>query len=198
MSGVIGVLLAAGAGTRMGRPKALVRHEDGTPWVTATRAALLTGGCSDVVVVLGAQADRARRLVPEGRVVVADDWAQGMSASLRAGLEAVSGDDAEAVLVHLVDLPDVGERVVARILSHSAPSGLARAAYRGQAGHPVIIGRDHLRPLTASLRGDEGARGYLTEHATALIECSDLAEGNDVDTPTGAGPVRGDGPRVGP
>lgn len=198
MSSVIGVLLAAGAGTRMGRPKALVRHDDGTPWLSAAREALLAGGCSDVVVVLGAQAGRARQFVPEGRSIVATDWARGMSASLVAGLEAVSRDDAEAVLVHLVDLPDVGEPVVGRIVAHAAPSVLARAVYRGRPGHPVLIGRDHLGPLTASLDGDEGARRYLSDHQTTLIECSDLAEGRDVDTPEPGRPVDDDDePRVG-
>lgn len=198
MSGVVGVLLAAGAGRRMGQPKALVRHDDGTPWISTARAALLAGGCSDVVVVLGAQAEDARRLLPGGRTVVATTWAKGMSASLTTGLEAVSGDDADAVLVHLVDLPDVGEQVVRRILAHGAPSVLARAVYRGRPGHPVLIGRDHLGPLAASLSGDEGAREYLIDHDTALIECADLAGGMDVDTPEPGGSVRGDGPRMGP
>ncbi len=194
MSSVIGVLLAAGAGTRMGQPKALVRRADGTPWLQAARGALLAGGCDDVVVVLGAQADRARRFVPDGRVVVATDWAKGMSASLTAGLDAVSGDGAEAVVVHLVDLPDVGEPVIRRIITHASPTALARAVYRERPGHPVLIGRDHLAPLAASLVGDEGARMYLNEHPTTSVECSDLAGGHDVDT--AAGTDHHDGPRL--
>lgn len=197
MSSVVGVLLAAGAGTRMGWPKALIRHDDGTSWLRAARDALLAGGCSDVVVVLGAQAERARLLVPDSRTVVATDWAQGMSASLATGLDAVSRDDAEAVLVHLVDLPDVGEQVVRRIVAHASPPSLARAVYRDQPGHPVLIGRDHLGPLTASLGGDEGARAYLTDHPTAFIECSDLAGGRDVDSVVPQGLNDRDGPRLG-
>ena len=70
----------------MGRPKALVRDDDGTSWLRRSVAALHDGGCSAVVVVLGARADDARPLL-EGvdvEVVVAEDWAEGMSASLRA------------------------------------------------------------------------------------------------------------------
>jgi CTP:molybdopterin cytidylyltransferase MocA len=110
---VVGVLLAAGAGTRAGRPKALVRDTDGTPWLALGCAALLDGGCDAVVVVLGAQADEARSLVPADPrllVVVADVWADGLGASLRAGLAAAAGPGVGALLAGLPGggLPDGG------------------------------------------------------------------------------------------
>ncbi len=108
-----GLLLAAGAGTRMGRPKALVEG-----WLPATVAALLDGGCADVVVVLGARADEAAGLVPDHadvRSVVAADWADGISASLRAGLAALEETDHEATVLMLVDLPDITSEVIARL-----------------------------------------------------------------------------------
>ncbi|WP_293782306.1 NTP transferase domain-containing protein, partial [uncultured Aeromicrobium sp.] len=158
MSRVTGLLLAAGAGRRMGGPKALLRTADGTSWVAAARSVLVDGGCDDVVVVLGAEAQTARRHVQHARVVVADDWERGMGASLAAGLAAVADETADAVLVHLVDLPDVGADVVARVLAHGAdPAVLARAAYRGRPGHPVLLGRDHWPALTGG-DADEGAR----------------------------------------
>jgi molybdenum cofactor cytidylyltransferase/nicotine blue oxidoreductase len=102
------LLLAAGAGTRMGRPKALVIDEDGTSWLARGVEVLRSGGCDEVTVVLGAAADEARALVPEEvTVVVATDWAEGMSASLRAGLYFLEDTDVDAALVSLVDLPDV-------------------------------------------------------------------------------------------
>ena len=107
---VVGVLLAGGAGTRMGRPKALVSDERGS-WLLRACVTLRNGGCDDVVVVLGAEASRARALLGDlpVEVVEAADWADGMSASLRAGLDAAG--DADAALVHLVDLLDVGPDV---------------------------------------------------------------------------------------
>jgi CTP:molybdopterin cytidylyltransferase MocA len=177
-----GLLLAAGAGRRMGGPKALVRDADGTSWLARAVAALADGGCDGVTVVLGAAADEARDLVPAGvAVVVAGDWAEGMGASLRAGLAALP-PEADAALVSLVDLPDVGADVVARVLAAAAgPASLARAAYDGTPGHPVLLGRDHWAGVAASATGDRGARDHLAARDVELVECGDLATGRDVD-----------------
>jgi CTP:molybdopterin cytidylyltransferase MocA len=179
-----GLLLAAGAGSRMGTPKALVRDEDGAPWLARSVEVLLRGGCRQVTVVLGARAEEARGLVPEpADVVVTEDWETGMAASLRAGLDAARGTDAEAVLVHLVDLPDVTADVVARVMAAaSGPTALARASYDGRPGHPVLLGRDHWRPVADAATGDSGARDYLATHDAQLVECGDLASGRDVDS----------------
>lgn len=181
--GIHGVLLAAGAGTRMGLPKALVRDDAGIPWVVRGVRSLLEGGCDAVTVVLGASAVEANALLEglEVSVVVAEDWAEGMSASLRAGLASVG--DASAVVVTLVDLPDVAGDVVRRVAGlGSEPAVLARASYVGRPGHPVLIGRDHWQGVMDTTRGDRGARDYLANHDVVLVECGDLATGLDVDT----------------
>lgn len=178
-----GLLLAAGAGRRMGTPKALVHDPDGTSWLRRSVQALLDGGCAPVRVVLGASADEARALLVDlpVDVVVAEDWAEGMGASLRAGLLSVG--DPDALLVSLVDLPDVGAPVVARVLTaDTGRATLARASYDGGPGHPVLLGGDHLAPLLATLHGDAGARAYLAAHDVTLVECGDLATGADRDT----------------
>ena len=88
---ICGIVLAAGAGTRFGGPKALARTPEGEPWIARAARALRDGGCDEVVVVLGAGADAAALLVPDGtRVVIAADWAGGLSHSLRAGLAAAA------------------------------------------------------------------------------------------------------------
>ena len=117
--------------------------------------------------------------------MVAEDWAEGMGASLRAGLTAL-GDRSrgDAALVLLVDLPDVGADVVARLVAAvDGPGALARAAYGGEPGHPVVLGRDHWAGVVATATGDRGARDYLRSHPPALVECGDLATGADVDGP---------------
>lgn len=179
-----GLLLAAGAGRRMGRPKALV-EVGGRPLVRRALDALRAGGCAPLVVVLGAAADQAARLVPaDVEVVLAEDWADGMGASLRTGLDALDGVDTAAAVVHLVDLPGVGGAAIARLAGEAyGPGVLARAAYHGRPGHPVLLGRDHWAGVRAGATGDRGARGYLAGHPRLrLVECADLADPRDVDT----------------
>ena len=91
---VAGLLLAAGAGRRMGMPKALVRDDAGEPWVVRGVRTLREGGCDAVTVVLGAAAAEAAPLLEgtEATYVVADDWADGMGASLRTGLSSLGPD----------------------------------------------------------------------------------------------------------
>ncbi|MFT3872884.1 MAG: nucleotidyltransferase family protein [Nocardioides sp.] len=180
---VVGVLLAAGAGRRMGRPKALMHDPDGTSWLLRSVATLDRGGCDQVTVVLGAGADEAEAMlaaVPVD-VILAPDWASGMAASLRAGLGFLREGD--AAVVSLVDLPDVGPEVVRRLIdSGASPSALARATYDRAPGHPVLLGRQHWAGVLASATGDRGARDYLATHEHQLVECGDLATGVDVDS----------------
>ena len=184
MTRVVGVLLAAGAGTRMGRPKALVSDERGS-WLLRACVTLRNGGCDDVVVVIGAEALRARALLGDlpVDVVEAADWADGMSASLRTGLAHAATGDVDAALVHLVDLPDVGPEVVARLIRSVSADDLARAVYEGRPGHPVLIGRDHWDGVMQEPVGDRGARDYLVAHGVRDVECGDLAAGLDIDQP---------------
>lgn len=183
----VGLVLAAGAGSRFGMPKALARADDGTPWVQLACRALLDGGCRDVVVVLGARAREAGELVPAtATTVVAADWASGIAASLRTGLAAVGDTGADAAVVSLVDLPGLRADAVRRVLGtirepDAARHALARATYSGAPGHPVLVGRAHWAPLAAAVHGDTGAGPYLRAHGADVVDCTDLGGGDDVD-----------------
>ncbi|MBF4161536.1 nucleotidyltransferase family protein [Nocardioides acrostichi] len=180
-----GLLLAAGAGSRMGQPKALV-HDDAGSWLQRGVRTLTEGGCEGVTVVLGAAVAEPVRLLGglDGvAVVIAENWEAGMGASLRAGLAGLTAGPADIAVVSLVDLPDLVPDVVVRLLAADDGRGaLARAAYGGVPGHPVLLGRDHWTAAARSAHGDQGARGYLVEHEAALVECGDLATGRDVDS----------------
>lgn len=180
----VGVVLAAGAGTRYGGPKGLARTASGEPWVQLACSALLAGGCSDVIVVLGARAAEVAPLVPSWAVpVVASGWSRGVSASLRAGLAAATATSADVAVVTLVDLPGLRPEAVARVLHDAGRSALRRAVYAGRPGHPVLLGRDHWTGVSASVRGDTGAGPYLREHGVVEVDCTDLGGGDDVDEP---------------
>ena len=116
-----------------------------------------------VVVALGASAAEARTLVPpHAEVVVVEDWAEGLSATLRQGLRAAVAGRTDAVLVVPVDTPGMPVSAVRRVVEAVAEpwaEALAQAVYRGAPGHPVLIGADHVEPLVETLSGDRGARG---------------------------------------
>ncbi len=121
----VAVLLAAGAGTRLGRgPKALLPHGGGTLVEHAARV-LLAGGCDAVVVVLGAGAEdvRAATALDDPRVRVVDNpgWATGMASSLRVGVAAALDLAPARVVVAHVDQPGVVPDDVARLLASHHP-----------------------------------------------------------------------------
>jgi molybdenum cofactor cytidylyltransferase len=143
--GIAGVLLAAGAGTRYGKPKVLV---DG--WLPAAVTALADGGCARVIVVLGAAVVPAP---PDVIPVTVPDWHMGLSASVRAGLAEAERIGADYAVLHVIDTPDVGSAVVARVIKRAlaSRSGLARACFGDRPGHPVVIARRHWPDLIGAL-----------------------------------------------
>ena len=183
---VAGLLLAAGAGRRMGGPKALV-EVDGEPLVRRGVRLLTDGGCAPVVVVVGAAAQRVRPLCAGAQVVEAADWATGMAASLRVGLAAVEGLlDVGACVVALVDQPGVTPAAVERLRAASSSGARAAVAtYAGRPRNPVLLDRSVWAELAASAVGDEGARPWLRAHPELVVhvDCTDVGDPDDVDTP---------------
>lgn len=178
MPDAVGIVLAAGAGSRYGAPKVLAH--DGA-WLATAVHALRDGGCATVLVVLGA----ADAPMPAGaRAVHTPDWALGMSASLRAGMTEATDTPADFAVVHVVDTPDVGPEVVKAVLdaARSTPSHLARAVFDASPGHPVVFGREHWNAVTTASNGDAGARKFLRHRTDVVeVECSRWATGADHD-----------------
>ncbi|WP_242624316.1 nucleotidyltransferase family protein [Micromonospora kangleipakensis] len=182
---VAGLVLAAGAGRRYGRPKALV-NLDGRLLVERAVAAARDGGCRPLVTVLGAEAAAVRDRADLTDTIVIDnrEWATGMGSSLRAGLAALQPTEAVAVVVLLVDMPGVTPEAVRRLAELATPDSLAMAGYGADRGHPVLLGRAHWEGVAALAVGDVGARAYLRTRATDLriVPCGDIAAGGDIDT----------------
>lgn len=197
---IVGLVLAAGAGTRFGGPKGLARDAAGIPWIVRTVEALNQGGCDRVLVAVGARGDEVAALVPAGAEVVrVADWAAGLSATLRAGLVAANGaavggvtapgvtaGGVAAVVVLPVDVPDAPAAAVRRVIDAAGTDvagALVQASYAGAPGHPVLLGGRHLDEIAQQVAGDDGARAYLRAHAVTRVDCGDLWSGADIDTP---------------
>jgi len=189
---IAGVLLAAGAGSRFGRPKALVELNGQTLAERGVRL-LRTGGADPILVVIGAAEVR----LPGTRTVYNPDWRTGMGSSLRTALRALDsppepGQAADfpagvaAVVVALADQPLVGAEAVTRLIAaYRHGASVAVAAYDGQPRNPVLLAREHWPEVIASATGDAGARSFLRTHAdlVTLVECGDTGRPDDIDTP---------------
>jgi len=185
---VAGVLLAAGQGSRFGRPKALVEL-DGQTLAERGIGMLRAGGADPVLIVIGAaQVD----LAPEYQVrtVGNDDWRTGMGSSLRAALHALAdpdvGPDVGAAVVALADQPLVGAEAVSRLIAaYQAGAGVAVAGYDGRPRNPVLLAREHWPEVIAMATGDQGARAFLRARPdlVTLVECGDTGRPDDIDTP---------------
>ena len=177
--GVAGILLAAGGGSRLGRPKALVEI-GGKPLARRGVTMLRDGGAAPVVVVTGAVAVD----LPGVITVHNPDWPAGMGSSLTAGLATVP-DNSTAAVVALVDQPLVGPEAVRRLIAaYRAGASVAVAGYQGVARNPVLLAREHWAEVISLAVGDVGARPFLLANPglVTLVECGDTGRPDDVDT----------------
>lgn len=182
---VAGLLLAAGAGHRMGGPKALL-EVDGEPLVRRGVRLLRDGGCDPVLVVVGARAAAVAPLCDGAQVVPSPGWETGMGASLRAGLAALEQTSATGCVVALVDQPLVTPVAVARLRAAARDGAAAAvASYAGRHRNPVLLSRAAWPDVAAAATGDEGARGWLRAHPELVVavDCTDAGAPDDLDTP---------------
>lgn len=181
------MLLAAGAGRRFGRPKALVRF-GGRLLVERGAEALGEGGCTPVLVVLGAEADAvmASAALPVGTIVVRNAaWSSGMGSSVRCGIDAAAIHGADAALVLPVDQPMVPASLVQRLrrawLGSEAPAVVA--TFDGDDRTPVVIDRALWPEVRRTAVGDTGARAAVrSAQGVMRVPCDDLGSALDVDT----------------
>jgi tRNA (mo5U34)-methyltransferase len=180
------IVLAAGASSRMGRPKALLRTGDRT-FVRAILETLRAGGVTDaVVVVRSGSPDVVAEIEASGcgRHVVNPRADEGQLSSLLTGLDAVDRDGVEGVLVTLVDVPLVGAGAVRTLIARARASDAAilRAVHGGRHGHPVLFKRtvfDALRRADPAI----GAKAVIRDWPPEDVEVDDPGVVEDVDTP---------------
>lgn len=183
---VAAIVLAAGEGSRMGGPKALVRLF-GRSFLEAAAAAFERPDVAARIAVLGAEAERVAREVVLGRgtrIVVNGRYRAGMLTSVWAGLDAAEAEGMDAVLLHPVDNPLVAEATVTAVLRGLASGArIVVPSHSGRRGHPAGFAREAW-PLLRAAPLDGGARVVLAErhewvaHVPAGADCL-----IDIDTP---------------
>jgi molybdenum cofactor cytidylyltransferase len=183
------IVLAAGRSTRMGGPHKLLSHWQGRPLVVHAVDAIAAAGLPPPIVVLGAEADAVRAALAGCDVsfVVAEDYAEGLAHSLRAGLAAVPAAW-DAALVCLADMPRLDAELLARLAA--TPGDVAVPVWQGKRGNPVRWSRRHFAAL-AALSGDVGGKVLLAGLATPPIEVAGSdAIFDDIDTPEALAALR--------
>jgi CTP:molybdopterin cytidylyltransferase MocA len=171
MTDVSGLVLAAGAGRRMGRPKAEL-IVDGERLIDRAVRVLRAGGCDEVVTVV-----RDGVGSPGARVVVNPEPERGMGSSLRLALAAATGRRA---VILLVDTPGIGAEAVRAVLGVDAP--VVVATYGGDRGHPVVVDHSWWSEVARLAAGDRGARPFLAAHPELVREVECPGDPSDLDT----------------
>lgn len=188
---IAAIVLAAGASTRMGSPKAaLPLGRPGETVLSTGVRALLDAGLPRVVIVAGAHPEAVRDgwPVPDPRVSIVDhaDWKSGQLSSLLAGLSAVNGPDLEAVLMTLVDVPLVAPDTIRAVVDAwtETRAPIVRPSRGDEHGHPVLFDRvlfDELSSADVSV----GAKTVVRAHEAQIVNVPVTDEGAfaDMDTP---------------
>ncbi|MGV8986754.1 MAG: nucleotidyltransferase family protein [Cypionkella sp.] len=184
MSNLTILIPAAGASSRMRGADKLLATISGTPLLRRT-AQIALAAHPDVLITLRPQ-DEARRQALDGlpvQILVVEDAANGLSASLRSGAAAIN----RGLMVLPADMPDITAqdlRTLIAVASQSPDAILRATAFDGTPGHPVLFPAD-LLPAFAHLTGDEGARSILQAHKSRikLIALPGAHALTDLDTP---------------
>ncbi|MBC8339802.1 MAG: nucleotidyltransferase family protein [Rhodospirillales bacterium] len=186
--GVCAVVLAAGASRRMGDENKLLANVHGRPIIRSAVTAALEAGAGPVVVVTGFEGGRVRAVLSGLDVGFADnpDYPEGLSTSLKAGIEAVPQDCTGAVIV-LGDMPRVSAAIIDKLVDRFETGGgetICVPVHGGRRGNPVLWPRRFFADL-AAVQGDRGGRDLL-QRLSGHIETVEVDTPEiffDVDTP---------------
>ena len=182
---IAAVILAAGASTRMGQPKQLLPI-GGLPMVRRVTETVCAAGLAQVVVVVGAHAEAVCRALAGLPVdlILNDNWAEGMTASLRCGLCSLRPEIGAALIV-LADQPALTTELIRALADryHATGAPVVAPFFQGRRGRPALFDRG-LFPELLAATGNQSRREVITRHwdQIAHVEVSDPAVFRDIDT----------------
>jgi molybdenum cofactor cytidylyltransferase len=175
------VVLAAGESKRLGQPKQLLPFR-GKALIRCVIDSALSSICRPVVVVIGANGDQIRlQLSGDIRIVENPDWNEGMSSSIRRGVEAIESE-VDAVILMLADQPLVTGEILNKF-AEKADAGLVAAEYDGAIGVPALFARRYFAALR-ELRGEKGAKTILLANEKHVMRIPCPGAALDIDTVT--------------
>tara|TARA_A100001011_G_scaffold308294_1_gene323883 strand:+ start:21 stop:1673 length:1653 start_codon:yes stop_codon:yes gene_type:complete len=187
---IMGIILAAGNSTRMGKDNKLLRNVGGASLVRNTAIEMLSSDLDCCSIVLGYQSDKVAAVIKDLSInlILNPLWEEGQASSLKAALNSLDTSYSD-LLVMLGDLPGVTSKHINKIieehlLTNNRKSKITIPSFNGRKGNPVIWGRSFF-PDLSNLQGDVGGRALFSQHPAAinLLDMEDPAVVTDTDTP---------------
>lgn len=184
----IGILiLAAGASTRMGTPKQLLRYQERS-LLRHTIEVAIASVCRPIVVVLGANAQLIKPDISQLSIQIVENlqWTEGMSSSIQVGIQELktSYPEIEAVIVTLCDQPFISTEIINRLAFayHSTNQPIIACEYAETLGVPALFS-DRLFSELITLKNGEGAKKIIKKHSQEVFSISFPEGAMDIDTP---------------
>ena len=181
------IILAAGASTRMGTPKQLLLYQ-GCSFIRHITECAIASVCQPIAIVLGANAERIKPEISQFSVQIVENqqWAEGMSASIRVGLEALLAinQNLEAVVIALCDQPFVSSQTLNQLVEayHFTGKLIIASEYSGTLGVPALFNHTLFSELM-SLKNTEGAKQLIKKHSHEVFSTPFPDGAIDIDTP---------------
>jgi molybdenum cofactor cytidylyltransferase len=171
----------------MGTPKQLLAYR-GCSFIRHMAEVAITSVCQPIVVVLGANAEQIKPEISQLPVQIVENqqWAEGMSSSIRVGIKALDGgnQNLEAVAIALCDQPFVSPQTINQLIEayHLTGKPIIASEYAGTLGVPVLFSRPLFSELMA-LKSNEGAKQLIKRHIHEVFSIPFPGGAIDIDTP---------------
>lgn len=184
MTSIAIIILAAGASTRMGKPKQLLAYQ-GRSLLRHTAEIAIASSSQPVIVILGANAESIKPEINHLPVQIVENpqWVEGMNSSIRVGIEALN-QNIEAVIITLCDQPFISSKLIHQLIEayHLTNKPIVASKYANTFGVPALFNHTFFSQL-ATLKQGEGAKQIIKKHINQVTSIPFSQGYIDIDTP---------------